>query len=75
MSSGRASTVKPPSEPANGGDPAQIIAEAIPVLVDQLLASKPGRIRRDILGLCVAAASLSRSYEATGASFGLGAAG
>ena len=56
--------MKAPSELTNG-DPGQVIAEAIPVLVDQLLASKPGRIRRDILGL-VERAVFARVLAVTG---------
>jgi two-component system nitrogen regulation response regulator GlnG len=41
------------------------IAEAIPALVDQLLASRPGRVRRDILSL-VERAVFARVLAVTG---------
>ena len=48
-----------------GEDTSRAIADAIPALVDQLLASRPGRVHRDILSL-VERAVFARVLAVTG---------
>jgi two-component system nitrogen regulation response regulator GlnG len=55
-------SVKPTIDSTEMG---RAIAEAIPALVDQLLAARPGRVRRDILSL-VERAVFARVLAVTG---------